>query len=585
MKLIFRYMKPYARAIAAVMGLKLAATMVELLLPYILEHIIDVTVPTGNLVQILLWGLLMILTAVATRQLNVTANRGAVENAHNVSYNIRQDLFIKTANLSGSQFDAFGLPSLISRMTSDSYNVQSCAQSLQTLCVRAPIMLVGGILITMTMDWVLSAVLCVMLPIMLVVILSVSRYGIPLYNKVQESLDDVVRVMRENITGIRVVKALSKTDYEKRRFAASNDAMTRNDVRASTVMALPGPIMQLCLNTGLTLVVFIGAIRVNNGQMNPGVILAFLTYFNMVLQGVMAINRIFMMISKASASANRIALIMAAPQDQRVLSEEEAKKPAGDEFIRFEHVNFSYGEAGTAQAEAFGGSSREQCLYDIDFSIRRGESLGIIGPTGCGKTTIVNLLMRFYDVEDGGVFVDGKDVRSYEKDDLHRKFGVVFQNDMVFNDTLRQNISFGRDIPEDRLTQATKDAMAAEYIAGLDGGLDYMADIKGANLSGGQKQRLLIARAPAAKPEILILDDSSSALDYKTDASLRKAVFENYGGTTTILIAQRVSSVMNMTNILVMDNGRCIGYGNHEHLLETCPEYKDIFNTQMGALA
>ena len=243
MKLIFRYMKPYAKAIAAVMGLKLAATMVELLLPYILEHIIDVTVPTGNLTQIFLWGLLMILTAVATRQLNVTANRGAVENAHNVSYNIRQDLFIKTANLSGSQFDAFGLPSLISRMTSDSYNVQSCAQSLQTLCVRAPIMLVGGILITMTMDWVLSAVLCVMLPIMLVVILSVSRYGIPLYNKVQESLDDVVRVMRENITGIRVVKALSKTDYEKRRFAASNDAMTRNDVRASTIMALPGPIM------------------------------------------------------------------------------------------------------------------------------------------------------------------------------------------------------------------------------------------------------------------------------------------------------------------------------------------------------
>ncbi len=585
MKLIFRYMKPYAKAIAAVMGLKLAATMVELLLPYILEHIIDVTVPTGNLTQIFLWGLLMILTAVATRQLNVTANRGAVENAHNVSYNIRQDLFIKTANLSGSQFDAFGLPSLISRMTSDSYNVQSCAQSLQTLCVRAPIMLVGGILITMTMDWVLSAVLCVMLPIMLVVILSVSRYGIPLYNKVQESLDDVVRVMRENITGIRVVKALSKTDYEKRRFAASNDAMTRNDINASTIMALPGPIMQLCLNTGLTLVVFIGAVRVNNGQMNPGVILAFLTYFNMVLQGVMAINRIFMMISKASASANRIALIMAAPQDQRILTAEEAKKPSGDEFIRFEHVNFSYGEAGTAQAEAFGGSSREQCLYDIDFSIKRGESLGIIGPTGCGKTTIINLLMRFYDVEDGGVFVDGKDVRSYEKDDLHRKFGVVFQNDMVFNDTLRQNISFGRDIPEDRLTQATKDAMAAEYIAGLDGGIDYMADIKGANLSGGQKQRLLIARALAAKPEILILDDSSSALDYKTDASLRKAVFENYGGTTTILIAQRVSSVMNMTNILVMDNGRCIGYGNHEHLLKTCPEYRDIFNTQMGALA
>ncbi len=585
MKVLFRYMKPYRKAITLVMVLKLSSTMVELMLPYILEHIIDVTVPTGDLTRIFLWGGLMILTALAARQLNVTANRGAVENAHNVSYNIRQDLFIKTANLSGRQFDAFGLPSLISRMTSDSYNVQSCAQSLQTLCVRAPIMLVGGIVITMTMDWVLAAVLCGMLPILLAVIIGVSRYGIPLYNKVQESLDDVVRVMRENITGIRVVKALSKTDYEKRRFAASNDAMTRNDIKASTVMALPGPVMQLSLNTGLTLVVFIGAIRVNNGQMEPGVILAFLTYFNMVLQGVMGINRIFMMISKASASASRIGRILEAPEDQRVLSESEAKKPSGDEFIRFEHVNFSYGEAGTAQAEAFGGEGREQCLYDIDFSIKKGESLGIIGPTGCGKTTIINLLMRFYDVEDGGVFVDGKDVRSFQKDDLHRKFGVVFQNDMVFNDTLRRNISFGREIAEDGLWKAAKDAMAEEYIAGLDGQMDYMADIKGANLSGGQKQRLLVARALAADPEILILDDSSSALDYKTDAALRKAIFEHHKNTTTILIAQRVSSVMGMTHILVMDNGRCIGYGNHEHLLESCPEYREIFQTQMGALA
>ena len=248
-------------------------------------------------------------------------------------------------------------------------------------------------------------------------------------------------------------------------------------------------------------------------------------------------------------------------------------------------MNFSYGEAGTAQAEAFGGEGREQCLYDIDFSIKKGESLGIIGPTGCGKTTIINLLMRFYDVEDGGVFVDGKDVRSFRKDELHRKFGVVFQNDMVFNDTLRRNISFGREIQEDGLWKAAKDAMAEEYISGLDGQMDYMADIKGANLSGGQKQRLLIARALAADPEILILDDSSSALDYKTDAALRKAIFEHHKNTTTILIAQRVSSVMGMTHILVMDNGRCIGYGDHEHLLESCPEYREIFQTQMGALA
>ncbi len=585
MKLIFRYMAPYAKAIAWGMAIKLMATMAELLLPYILEYIIDVTVPAGQLGPIFLWGAVMIAMAVAARQLNVTANCRAVENAHNVSYRMRQDLFVKTANLSGNQFDAYGLPSLISRMTSDSYNVQSCAQSLQTICVRAPIMLVGGILITLTMDPVLAGILCAMLPILLVVVFGVSRYGIPLYNKVQEALDDVVRVMRENITGIRVVKALSKEEYERRRFAACNDRMARSDIRASTVMALPGPFMQLCLNIGLTLVVFVGARRVDSGAMEPGVILAFLTYFNLVLQGVMALNRIFMMVSKASASADRIGVILATEPDQPVLAPENAKQPAGPGFIRFEHVHFSYGAAGAAGAQAFAGGGREKCLDDIDFTLQKGESLGIIGPTGCGKTTIINLLMRFYDTDEGGVFVDGRDVRSYPKDELHRKFGVVFQNDMVFNDTLRRNIDFGRGLDEGAIRTATRDAMAAEYIDRLADGLDYMADIKGANLSGGQKQRLLIARALAAGPEILILDDSSSALDYGTDAALRKAIFERHKGTTTIMVAQRVSSVMNMTNILVMDDGRCIGYGSHEHLLATCPAYKDIFTTQMGALA
>lgn len=572
-------MKPYRGRIALVIVLKLLATMTELLLPYILEHIIDVTVPKGMLSEIFLWGTLMIATAFLARIFNIAGNRRAVENAHNVSYRIRQDLFARTANLSGSQFDAFGLPSLISRMTSDSYNVQSCAQMLQTLCVRAPIMLIGGIAITLMMDWVLASILCIMLPILLFVILGVSRYGIPLYNKVQQSLDDVVRVMRENISGIRVIKALSKADYEKRRFAASNDAMTDNDIKAGTVMALPGPVMQLSLNVGLTAVVFVGAVRVNSGAAEPGVILAFLTYFNMVLQGVMGLNRIFMMFSKATASADRIAEVLDTPQDQRVSAQEEAGKPEGDEFIRFEHVSFRYGE----EAGASGG--REKCLDDISFAIRRGESLGIIGPTGCGKTTIVNLLMRFYDASEGGVFVDGRDVRTYEKDELHRKFGAVFQNDMVFNDTLRRNIAFGRSVTDEALQGAVEDAMAAEYIAGLADGLDHMADIRGANLSGGQRQRLLIARALAADPEILILDDSSSALDYRTDAALRRAVLEHHKDTTTILIAQRVSSVMNMTNILVMDDGRCIGYGNHEHLLAVCPEYREIFETQMGALA
>lgn len=584
MKLIFHYMKRYTAGIAIAMALKLAGTIAELLIPYILEHLIDEVVPTGQMAQVIIWGLMMILTAVVCRQLNVMANRRGVDNAHNISYDVRQDLFHKTMNLSGAQFDSFGLPSLISRMTSDSYNIQSCAQSLQTICVRAPIMLVGGIIVTLTMDPVLASILCVMLPILIVVSILVSRHGIPLYHKVQERLDDVVRMMRENITGIRVVKALSKMDYEKRRFEAANDAMARSDIHASTVMAIPGPVMQLFLNIGLVLVVIIGAYRVDGGLMKPGVILAFLTYFNLILGGVMALNRIFMMLSKASASAERIAYVMSADIDQKILSAEDAKKPEKDEYIRFEHVNFRYKEAETATETAFAGADQEQCLYDISFSIKKGESLGIIGPTGCGKTTIINLLMRFYDVEDGGIFVDGRDVRTYEKDELHRKFGVVFQNDLVFHDTLRNNIDFGRHVDAQRIEQATEDAMAAEFVKTLEGGLEFQADIKGANLSGGQKQRILISRALAGNPEILVLDDSSSALDYRTDAALRKAIFNHYPEATTILIAQRVSSVQNMTHILVMDNGRAIGYGSHKELLQTCSAYREIYETQMGAL-
>lgn len=580
MKLIFRYMGRYRAAVLLAMGIKLAGTMTELLLPYILEYMIDDVVPAGSLPRVVLWGLLMFAAAVVCRQLNVLANRRTVDNAHRISYDVRQDLFVKTANLPGSAFDELGLPSLISRMTSDSYNVQSAVQQLQSMCVRAPMLLLGGMVMTLAMDLPLAMILVVMLPVLLAVVFFVCAKGIPMYNTVQKRLDSVVRIMRENITGIRVVKALSKADYEKRRFAAANREMTNCDIKASTVMAIPGPLMQLCLNVGLTLVVVAGAWRVNEGLTRPGVILAFLTYFNMITMGVMGLSRIFMTLSKASASAGRIAEVLAAPDEQRVLRPGEALQPSGAGFLRFENVDFSYGKTGAG----FAGGEREKALDHISFSLNRGESLGIIGPTGCGKTTIINLLMRFYDADAGGVFVDGRDVRSYDKDELHRKFGVAFQNDMVFQDTLGENIRFGRDLDEAALRRAAKDAMAAEYIDSLEDGLDHPAAIKGANLSGGQKQRLLVARALAGNPEILVLDDSSSALDYKTDAAMRRAIARSHGDSTVILIAQRVSSVMGMDHILVMDNGRCLGYGSHGELLENCPPYREIYETQMGAM-
>ena len=576
MKLIFRYMKTFASAIILSMFLKLLATFFELVLPYILEHMIDDVVPSGNMNSIIFWGIAMIFTAVFCWLFNIFANHTAVRNAHLISYRVRKDLFDKTINLSGSQFDAFGLPSLTSRMTSDSYNVQSFAQSFQTLCVRAPIMLVGGIIVTMTIDPVLSMILCIMVPILLTVVFSVSRHGIPLYNKVQTRLDDVTRVLRENITGIRVIKALSKTEYETERFHDINQKMTDQDMSANTFMAIPGPSMQLSLNIGLSLVVLIGAYRVNAGVMKPGVILAFLTYFNLIMMSVMALNRIFMMTSKASASADRIALVLAA-KDEPVIHTDTQPDPS-DAYIHFDHVSFSYRRQQS-------NTEMENCLSDIDFIMPKGGTLGIIGPTGCGKTTIINLLMRFYDVSEGAVYINGRDVRSYAKDELHSMFGTVFQNDIVFNDTLRQNILFGRNLSDEQLNNAIEDAQAKEYVSQLKEGLDYKADIKGANLSGGQKQRLLISRALAGNPDILILDDSSSALDYKTDSLLRKAISEHHRDSTLIMVAQRVSSIQNADQILVLEDGRCIGKGTHQQLLDSCEYYRSIYESQMGELS
>lgn len=588
MKFLWGYLKKYKWFMAGVMAIKLSGTVLELLLPYVLEHLIDNVAPLQQMRWVLAWGGVMILLAVAVRTLNVTANRLAVRVARLNIFEIRRDLFHTSLNLSGGQMDEFGLPSLTSRMTSDTYNVQSFIQSSQTIGIRAPIMLVGGIFVTLTMDRGLASILCIMAPIMIALVVMVSMKGIPLYDLVQQGVDDIVRVMRENITGIRVVKALSKEPYEIRRFAGVNDTAARRDIKASIIMALPGPIVTLFLNVGLTLVVLIGARRVNAGDTQPGVILAFLTYFNMILMGVMGLNRIFMMLSKANASAKRIALVVQSREELTPIPESEAAQPTREGFLVFDHVSFNYEAGNEPDADGvsdhnrFVGSDRQKALSDIDFAVKKGGSLGIIGATGSGKTTIVNLLMRFYDPQEGHVFVDGRDVRTYDKDELHRRFGVALQNDAIFVDSIRGNVVFGREVDDEQLRRAAGDAMAREFIEAYDDGYEHMAVIHGANFSGGQKQRLLIARALAADPEILILDDSSSALDYRTDAALRKAIREHHADTTTIVIAQRISSIMSLDDILVLDEGEVIGHGTHEELMRTCQVYQDIFRTQMG---
>ena len=373
----------------------------------------------------------------------------------------------------------------------------------------------------------------------------------------------MTRVVRENITGVRVIKALSKGKYEKERFIAVNQEVVDKEIEAGTLMAVSNPTMNFLLNMGLTLVVVVGAYRVNGGASEPGKIVAFLSYFMIMLHAVMAITRVFIVFSRATASALRIEEVLDTEDD---LEEQNIEKVKSYYHIKFENVSFSY--------------AKEPCIRDVSLGIKKGESLGIIGSTGSGKTTLIHLLMRFYDVANGSIRINGEDIRSLDKQALRMKFGVAFQNDVLFADSIYENINLGRNLTKEQVKDATLDAQAASFINEYEQKLDFKLAIKGSNLSGGQKQRLLIARALAGNPEILILDDSSSALDYKTDSMLRKAIRENYKNTTSIIIAQRISSVMQLDKILVLEDGQIAGYGNHEELLETCDVYQEIYQSQ-----
>ena len=606
MKHILSYLRPYYKAMIIGLIIKILGTFADLGLPRVLAYMLDYVVPEGNIGKVFLWGGVMIVLAVLARQLNIIANRRASRVAADTTQRLRHDLYEKINTLSGAQMDKFTVPSLISRMTTDTYNIHQMIGMMQRLGVRAPIILIGGICITATMEPVLTLVLVAVIPFLVVVVFGITRKTVPMFKKVQDKLDTMVTVLRENITGIRVIKALSKTNYERKRFRQVNDDLIDAELRASATMAASSPLMNVFLNLGLTAVVIVGAYRVNSGASEPGNIVAFLSYFTMILNSVLMVNRIFLNFTKSSASAARLSEVLTAEPDLVVIPEEnqpdsvqQAENQSVDtqekehqqvdvlsvdnplmdcqpEHIAFEDVKFRYHQTG------------ELCLDGISFALKKGESLGIIGPTGCGKTTIINLLMRFYDTESGRIRIDGRDVRSIPMKELRERFGVVFQNDMIFADTVRENISFARDLTQEEIEAAAADACAQGFIEILGEGTeenryDYKAAIKGANLSGGQKQRLLIARAFAAKPEILILDDASSALDYKTDAKLRKALKEYYAESTIILVAQRISSVMSCDHIMVMEEGRIIGYGTHDELLENCEVYKEIYVSQMAS--
>ena len=549
-------------------SIKTAATVSELMLPLILSYILK-NVLGSNVRDILLWGGLMVVFSIIALVCHITANRMAAKVSRDFAENMRKDLFKKTLSLSARATDKFTIPSLESRITTDTYNVHSFINMIQRMGVRAPILLFGGIGVTLFMDAKLALVMIALLPIIFVTIFFVRMKGVPLYQKVQGSVDNMVRVVREDSQGIRVIKALSRIDHEHRRYDKANKELVGRELKAGVVMGSVNPLMTMFMNIGSVAVIALGAHFVSKGRSDPENVIAFMQYFTLISMALMSVTRIFVMYTKCSASATRIAEVLNAPEDIVLESKNDFPDKNTDAHILFENVSFSY-------------NGKRNNLENISFSLKKGDSLGIIGATGSGKTTLVKLLLRFYDTDCGNIYINGENIRTIPKDLLYSKFGSAHQHDFLFADTIRENISFGRDIPLSDIKKATKIAQAESFINDLADGYDHRLSQHGANISGGQKQRLLISRALAAKPEILILDDSSSALDYKTDAALRKALSENLGDTTLVTVAQRVSSIKDCTVIIVLDEGKVLGIGKHDTLLETCAEYREISESQMG---
>lgn len=569
MNFLISYVRPYFGRMAVGVSIKFLGTIMDLLLPWILAYIIDSVIPLRQVQRVYLWGGVMVLCSGIAIVTNIVANRMAARVARDTTQRVRADLFAKVSSLATAQVEDISVPSLVSRLTTDTYNIHQTVGMVQRLGIRAPILLIGGIFITFTLDPVLTLVLLSLLPLTILVVTKISRKGIPLFSQQQTRVDELVRTVRENISGARVVKALSKADYEKKRFKTVNQALVDAETAANVTMAATPPLMDLFLNLGLTLVILVSAYRVNESLTQPGVIVAFLTYFTIILNAMLSVTRIFTVFSRGIASADRIAAVIKEPQ---LLQTQAHNTEDSQAYLAFHNVDFHYPAAG-------------QTLKGLHFEVAKGETLGILGATGSGKSTIAKLLLRLYDPTGGQIILAGQDLRSYEAAKFYPQFGVVLQKDVIFADTLRENIAFGRTFTDEEIWEAIRNAQAEAFVSQLPGTLSYHLESKGANLSGGQKQRVLLARAMVGHPALLLLDDSASALDYKTDARLRKVLREQFASSTKVIIAQRISSIQHADKILLLAAGQIIGIGSHTELLAENEVYQAIYQGQTGGEA
>ncbi|TFB47606.1 ABC transporter ATP-binding protein [Cryobacterium tagatosivorans] len=570
-KLLVRYLRPYRRLLVAVIVFQLAQSIASLYLPTLNADIIDEGVAKGDTGYILETGALMLGITLIQIACAITAVYFGAKAAMALGRDLRGAVFSRVGEFSEQEVTRFGAASLITRSTNDVQQVQMLVLMTSTLMVSAPILSIGGIIMAVRQDVQLSWLIAVAVPVLLVAVGLIIVRMVPLFRLMQTRIDAVNRVLREQLTGIRVVRAFVREDVETRRFATANDDVTDTALRAGRLMALMFPVVMLVLNVSSVAVIWFGAFRIQDGSMQVGTLIAFLSYLMQILMAVMMATFMAVMIPRATVSADRIGEVLETESSVRP-PQRPVNETIGHGELELRGVGFAYPGA------------EEPVLSDISFVAHSGQTTAIIGSTGSGKTTLVNLMPRLFDATSGSVLVDGVDVRELNPDLLWGHIGLVPQKPYLFSGTVRSNLLYGKpDATEEELWQALTTAQAREFVTGMEGGLDAPISQGGTNVSGGQRQRLAIARALVKRPELYIFDDSFSSLDTATDARLRLALKHNTDGATMIIIAQRVSSIVDADRILVLDDGRIVAQGRHEELLESSETYQEIVASQLAA--
>lgn len=578
MKKLLVYLKDYKKE--SVLGplFKLLEATFELIVPLVMAAIIDTGVATGDRSYIMKMCMVLVLLAVIGLTCSITAQYFAAKAAVGFATKLRHALFAHIESLSFTEMDTVGTATLITRMTSDVNQVQNGVNLVLRLFLRSPFIVFGAMVMAFTIDVKAALVFVVTIPLLSIIVFGIMLISIPLYKKVQSALDKVLGITRENLTGSRVIRAFNKEDDEKVHFNENNDLLTRAQIYVGKISALMNPLTYVIINGAIVVLVWTGAVRVDNGYITQGEVVALINYMSQILVELVKLANLIININKSIACGNRIQSIFemqpsitdgSGQKVDKVQTDTADRSEEAEYAVEFSHVGLTYAGAG------------DESLTDIDFKVKKGETIGIIGGTGSGKSSVVNLIPRFYDVTSGFIKVDGKDVKDYPLEELRGKIGTVLQKAVLFHGTIRENLKWGNpDATEEDLNRAITVAQAKEFVDNKEGRLDFEIEQGGKNLSGGQRQRLTIARAVVKKPEILILDDSASALDFATDAALRKAIREMEGETTVFIVSQRAASIQHADRIVVLDDGKIVGLGTSEELLESCEVYQEIYNSQ-----